>query len=118
MARYYNKTTGLITVTLKDGAAAVVPPKQFLPVPREQDGSSSLRKAVSKGFLLRMEDPKPAPAPVEAPPPAEPVSAPEEEDPPSMDWRKDELVAYAEGRSLDVSGMTKAQILEAIEGAA
>jgi len=60
---------------------------------------------------------KPAPPP----PPPEPEDEEPEDDeddegePPSMDWLKSELVEYAEGLGLNVDGMTKAQILEAIE---
>jgi len=122
MARYYNKTSGLITVTLKDGSATVVPSKQWLPVAPEQDGSSDLQRKVAKGFLVRREDPQSAPvlniSPATPAPALVPDSGPEEvEDLPSMDWRKGDLVAYAEGTGLSVSGMTKAEILEALEGA-
>lgn len=50
------------------------------------------------------------------PPPHEELEDDDEEvEPPNMTWRKDELAEYAAGLGLDVSGMTKAQILEAIE---
>jgi hypothetical protein len=50
----------------------------------------------------------------EAPEEDEPEEDEEEEEPPSMSWRKAELVDYAEGLDLNVKGMTKAEILEAI----
>jgi hypothetical protein len=65
---------------------------------------------------------KAAAAPPPPPPPPEPdedepEDEPEEDDgePPSMDWLKSELVEYAEGLGLKVDGMTKRQILDAIE---
>ena len=126
MARYYNKTSGLLTVTLKNGSAAVVPSKQWLPVESKLDGSSDLQKKVRKGLLVRREDPESTPAPAPTPAPAADTAPASdfdtgsevEEDPPDRDWRKTDLMAYAEDKGLDVSGMTKAQILEVIEGAA
>lgn len=41
----------------------------------------------------------------------------EDPEPPNMSWRKSELVEYAEALGVDVEGMTKAQILSAIEEA-
>lgn len=48
-------------------------------------------------------------------PPLPPSLDEPEDEPPNMDWLKSELAEYAKGLGLDVSGMTKAQILEAIE---
>jgi hypothetical protein len=56
------------------------------------------------------------PAPLPQPPePEEGDEGEEEPEPPSMGWRKDELVEYAEGLGLTVDGMTKREILAAIE---
>lgn len=130
MPRYFNKTPGLVNVTLKDGSAAVVPSKQYLEVSADQDGSSSLRTRVAKGLLIRMEDPpKPDvdPGPEEAPvseSPEEEVDEAEEsveeaaeeaEDGPTMRWRKGDLVEYAEKRGIDVEGMDKSEILAALQ---
>jgi hypothetical protein len=125
MPRYYNKTSGLLTVILADGSSTTVGSRKWLPVTKAQDGSSDLRKKMNKGFLVRRADPTPAPEPSPEPVMSDeevvealPDLAAEETDPPSMTWRKDDLVAHAEAMGLDVSDMTKAEILEVIEGAA
>ena len=73
------------------------------------------------------EPTRPAAKKAAAAPPPPPPAPPEDEDeepegddgeepePPNMDWLKAELVEYAEGLGLDVDGMTKRQILDAIE---
>lgn len=67
----------------------------------------------------KLAEVKPPPPPPPPPPPKdepdEPDEPDEEPEPPNMSWRKDELVEYAEGLGLDVAGLTKAQLLEAIE---
>lgn len=86
---------------------------------------------VQPSDVVATRAPAPAPAPASEPPPP-PPSAPEvpseawsddadeeaeeveEEEVPDMSWRKKELIDYAEQLGLDVSGMTKAEILEAI----
>ena len=72
--------------------------------------------------------PKPAPAPAPAPTPApedkaatsESVPAAEAEgeeelEAPSLEWKKVELAAYAGELGIDAAGMTKTQLLAAIE---
>jgi len=50
-------------------------------------------------------------------PDAASFNSPEEDEgePPNMSWKKAELVEYAKGLGLEVEGMNKAEILEAIE---
>lgn len=120
MAGYFNKTRGLVTVSLKDGASAVVGPKKTMIVPPEQDGSASLHAMVRRGLLIRLKEkpPKPVPAtePELTPAPEPPV--PEEPEVPSLKWSKPQLMEHAEATGLEVpSGWTKVEILEAIEEA-
>lgn len=68
--------------------------------------------------------PRPAVAPVvtapvpEPEPEPEPVPEPEEEpEAPNMGWSKAELVDYAKVLGIDVQGLSKAQLLNAIEAA-
>lgn len=73
-------------------------------------------------------EPAPAPAPAPAPTPApedkaaadEPVPSAEAEgeeelEAPSLEWKKVELAAYAGELGIDTAGMTKQQLLDAIE---
>ena len=130
MASYFNKTRGIVTVSLRNGESAVIGPKKtFTPTP-EQDRSASLLSRVRKGLLIELKSKplkpskpsKPAPEPekepvVEPPPFAdEPEDGPEGE--PSMRWTKGQLTDHAELLGLDVSSSwTKVEILEAIEEA-
>jgi len=54
--------------------------------------------------------------PVPEPEPEEENEPEPEEDAPSMEWRKTALVAYAVAQGIEVDGMTKAEILAALEG--
>lgn len=116
MSTYYNKTRAPVTVSLKNGESAMVPPRKTLRVSRDQDGSGSLHACLRKGLLVRLRDADPVveAAPVEA---AAPEAAPPV-DAPSLSWTKAELIDFAENSKIEVaSGWTKAEILEAIEGA-
>lgn len=124
MASYFNKTRGIVTVSLRTGEPAMVGPKKVLVVTPEQDRSPSLLSRVRKGLLARMPD-KPAPAStgaasqtqeqIEAPFAPE---VPPEEEAPSLKWTKRRLAEYAEDQGLELlAGCTKVEILEAIEGA-
>jgi len=118
MASYFNKTRGLVTVSLKDGASSVVGPKQTMIVSPEQDGSASLHAMVRRGLLIRLKEkpPKVVLAPEPAPAPKPLVS--EEPEVPSLKWSKPQLMDHSEAMGLEVpSSWTKVEILEAIEEA-
>jgi len=72
MARYYNKTRSPISASLRDGGSAYFPPKKWVTLTKEQEGSAAVVEYVRKGILARREARKPA---VEGPPP--PPKAPE-----------------------------------------
>lgn len=122
MARYFNKTRGPLTVSLRTGEPALVGPKKYLVVTPEQDRSPSILSRVRKGLLVPVKEkaPKPVPAgatkadaPTPEPPPIEEV-----EEVPSKGWTKGRLTEHAESMGLEVpSSWTKVEILEAIEEA-
>ena len=58
MASYYNKTSAPITVSLKNGDSAMIPPRKKLSVTVDQDGSPSLHAMVRRGFLVKLATPK------------------------------------------------------------
>lgn len=66
MARYYNRSSGPVAVTLTDGSAVSIPGRSWAILPDGLDGSGSVAKQVRKGTLVR--------APAEL---VEPVKAPE-----------------------------------------
>lgn len=74
-------------------------------------------ESVSEGAVVASPAvPVLAPEPVSVTPEASVVQPEEAEpEPPNMGWSKAELVEYASGLGLNVEGMTKAQILGAIE---
>lgn len=86
MAKYYNKNSGPLAVTLKSGAPACLPGKAWTEIPLEEEGSEDLIQYVKKGFLTRFDnsvaDPKPvekaqpAPKKLEAAPAKEEAKAP------------------------------------------
>lgn len=93
MGKYYNKTRAPLPATLRDGSAVSFPPRKWVTVRLDQDGSGSLRQLVSKGLLAyRATSPAPTPAaappkpkvaPAPAPPPrAKPVAPPPAPAPP------------------------------------
>jgi len=68
MGDYYNTTRGPLSVTLNDGSAMSVSPKKWIYVTPANEGSDSLQRAVSKGFLKRALVPiTQPPAPVVVP---------------------------------------------------
>jgi hypothetical protein len=69
--------------------------------------------ALKTNTMLYGGDPPPSPTP--APEPAPPADYPASE-PPSMDWLKRELLAYAEAYGVEVDESdTKSEVLAAIE---
>lgn len=122
MARYFNRTRGLVNVTLRTGAPAVVAPKDYLTVTPEEDRSASILSRVKKKLLVSVEDepttdPAPEPEPVTSPIASEPEPV-EPVEVPSMDWTKAQLIEAAEAAGLEVpSSWTKVEILGAIEEA-
>jgi len=120
MAGYFNKTRGLVTVSLRNGESAIVGPKQTMIVSPEQDGSASLHAMVRRGLLVRLKTPstpvaKTAPKPVPSSVPTTPVESVKA---PSLEWKKSTLVEHAEALGLEVpASWTKVEILEAIEEA-
>ena len=121
MARRFRKKAGLGVVSLPGmpglGNDTIVEGDEyarFCPAVLEEvfDEVSAGRK-----FVKKTEAPKRPPRPPEPVPEPEEPEEPEEDEgePPNMEWLKKELVEYAEGLGLDVSGMTKQEILDAIE---
>jgi len=122
MARYFNRTRGPVTVSLRNGESAIVAPKQVLTVTPEQDRSASILSRVRKNLLVRLPDkpaavPAPTPAVPEVQVPVKPQSQPVPVESPTMEWKKARLVEYAQAKGLEISSSwTKVEILEAIEG--
>jgi hypothetical protein len=130
---YYNKARNPITVTLRTGEASLVPPKGYLSVTQEQDGSSSLLAMVRKGHLLRTRIDVPSAQPSEepSPPAVQPVQAisvdvekpkdlivEEPKDVPSAEWSRSRLVAYAKTVGFEVDPRaSKASLLRSIQEA-
>lgn len=119
MGRRFRKKAGLVGAVSLPGMTGVGNDEvvegdeyaRFCPAVLEEVLDEEPKKAKPK------KKAKPAPPP---PPPAEkePEEEPDETDEdPSMEWLKADLVEYAEARGLDVDGMTKREILDAIEAA-
>lgn len=128
MAGYFNKTRGPITVSLKTGEPAMVPPKGTLNVTEAQDGSASLHAMVRRGLLVRLKTPSQADTNTTQPvAPSEPVTlsappalaaSPEPPELPSKQWSKVRLIEHAAAMGLEIeTSWTKVEILEAIEEA-
>lgn len=67
MARYYNKTSGSLAITLRGGDSLSIPGNSWTEIPAAQEGSEDLIRAVKNDFLYRFvtdEAPAPAPSPV------------------------------------------------------
>ena len=64
MADYYNKTRSPLAVSLQRGTSISIAPKQWITIAPEDEGTESLAKAVSKGFLVVSKIPAVKPAPV------------------------------------------------------
>jgi hypothetical protein len=81
MGRYYNKTRGILPVTLASGAPLSVPAKSWVTIPVSEENSSSIANAVRRGFLVRSTisddapPPTPDPMPVAKAEPVQPVVA-------------------------------------------
>jgi len=113
MARRFRKKAGLGIISLPGlpgiGDDVVV----------EGDEYARFCPAVLEEVFDKPAKPAAKKAEAKAPPPPPEVEEVEEEEieveAPNMSWKKAELVEYAEGLNLDVDGLTKAQILEAIE---
>jgi hypothetical protein len=71
MAKYYNKNSGPLAVSLKSGAPACLPGKAWTEIPPEEEGSEDLIQNVKKGFLTRFDNSVADPQPVEK---AQPVA--------------------------------------------
>jgi len=121
MARRFRKKAGLGALCLPGvggiGNDSIVEGDEyarFCPAVLEEvfDEAPVVPKPVAKKVAAT-----PPPPPPPAPPAddEEPEGEDEEPEPPNMDWLKSELVEYARGLDLDVDGMTKRQILGAIE---
>lgn len=132
MASYFNKTRGVITLSLRTGESAVVPPKATIHLTEEQDRSASILSRVRKGFLILLKEKKAPVLFVEPSPSTSPkiLSSPvaksdsESDDEcngestankPSMKWTKDQLIDHAMMMGIDVHGKNKSEILAAIE---
>lgn len=91
----------------------MVGPKKVLDVGPDRDGSASIHAMVRRGVLIPLkDDPIPQGEKVEE----EEAPLGEEEELPSMEWTKKQLVARAESMGLELpSSATKAEILKAIE---
>jgi hypothetical protein len=129
---YYNKDRSPVTVTLRTGEASLVPPKGYLSVTQEQDGSTSLLKMVQKGHLLRQQIAPLVAVEVASEPvavePVEAISAKVEEpepqiveepkDVPSVKWSKSKLLAFAKDHGLDIDAeASKTSVLKSIQDA-
>ncbi len=53
MGRYYNKTRGMLPVTLASGAPMSFPSKKWVTIPAHEENSSSIANAIRHGFLAR-----------------------------------------------------------------
>jgi len=85
MGKYYNKTRGPLSATLRDGSVMVFKPKAWVTVADSLASSSSMVGHVRRGLLVRSPIPdlvpeaqKPEPKPKPEPAP-EPVPEPEPE---------------------------------------
>jgi hypothetical protein len=123
----YTVRDGLPMATIP-GAGAVLPGQviegdyeRYVPgkLKRVADGAPAPKPAPKPPAPALVPAPPPAVADTEPPPPEEPEEEVEEDDEeeeerPSMDWRKDDIVAYASELQLDTSG-TKREILDRID---
>lgn len=56
MARYFNRTSGSVAVTLRGGGSVYVPAKSWMNIPLEEENSADLIRALQKGYLARFEN--------------------------------------------------------------
>lgn len=101
MADYYNTTRGPLSVTLNDGSSMAIPPKGWIFVDPANEGSASIAKLCSKGFLVRSAVARSEPVAVVVPVVAvpvvpevkvEPVPAPAPSAPAATSSMKEEIV--------------------------
>lgn len=137
MTRYFNRTRGPATVSLKTGESALVAPKAILEVTPAQDGSASIHAMVRRNILVKLKDPVPKvekePKVVKPEPPKEIEEVEEVEvqevevteeasakkEVPSLQWTKTKMIAHAESLGVELpSSWTKVDILKAIKGLA
>ncbi len=65
MPRYYNPKRGPLPLELNYAGSTLVPPKSYIEIAREDEGSASVVKYVRKGLLVPPKlRPAPAPKPV------------------------------------------------------
>ena len=121
MARRFRKKPGIGIVSLPGlpglGSDTIVEGDEYArycPAVLEEVFDDAPAKPAAKKAAAKV--PPPPPPPPEDEPEDEPEDDGDEgEEPPNMGWKKAELVEYAEGLDLDVDGLTKQEILDAIE---
>jgi len=80
MASYYNKTRSPRAATLRDGSSQSFPPRKWVEVPEELEGSPELVRLYKLRILARRApkpDPEPEPVPATASAPVEPEPKPD-----------------------------------------
>jgi len=126
MTRYFNRTRGPATVSLKTGESALVAPKAILEVTPAQDGSASIHAMVRRNILVKLKEPVLKESKVVEPEPPEVIEEVQEEaeetnvkkEVPSLQWTKIKMIAHAESLGLELpSSYTKIDILQAIKEA-
>ncbi len=65
MAKYYNRSRGVLAVSIGKGRSFPCPPRQWVEIAAEDEGHEDVRDLVRKGYLFREEVPAEPPAPVE-----------------------------------------------------
>jgi hypothetical protein len=108
MGDYFNSTRGPLAATLNDGASLSIPPKRWIYIDPVQEGSASIEKLVSKGFLVRSKVPiTVVPAPVSDPVVAVKVEAAEakaaEPTPPALKVEEPKIAASTSPEKEEIS---------------
>jgi hypothetical protein len=57
MKTYYNRTSGPLPLTLRDGSVVLIPPKKKAEVSDEQDASTAIVRALAKGLIVDVTPP-------------------------------------------------------------
>lgn len=57
MSVYFNRTNGPLALTLRDGSAILIVPKGRAELTPQQDGSTSILRALKKGFIADVTPP-------------------------------------------------------------
>lgn len=76
MAKFYNKTSTPLSYSLGNGHSGIIPPHQWVTIPRNQEGSSTLMALCQKRQLVRVEAPEEAAPPTTIKALTEPVAPP------------------------------------------